>query len=262
MTQHWLRPLLAVLVLAASAVAAGPQAPLRGQERPLPAAEPFYAAVRANLARSDREQYRYAYRERRSEVHTNPFGKIGTDGSALYQVTPGAEYGVYHRVLVERDGKSLAGETRETIDRRGRSDTNPAIDDVVDTLTFRLSGRESSGGRDLIVIQFEPRPGAKPRTRQGKLARAFKGAIWVDEQTSEVVRADATAIESLGYGLGVLARLNEGTRARLEREPIDTVWLPTSIRLSGEGRALLLRKLDVDYFIQWFDYRRVALTRG
>jgi hypothetical protein len=40
------------------------------------------------------------------------------------------------------------------------------------------------------------------------------------------------------------------------REPVDTVWLPTSIRLSGDGRALLLRKLDVDYFIEWFDYRR------
>jgi hypothetical protein len=261
MTRNWLRPLVAVATLALPGIVTGRQAVLRGQERPLPVAEPFYAAVRANLARSDKEQYRYAYRERRSEVHTNPFGRLGTDGSALYQVTPGDEYGLYRRVLVERDGKPLTGEKPETIDRRGRSsDTNPAIDDVVETLTFRVSRRESSGGRDLIVVQFEPKRDAKPRTRQGKLAKAFKGAVWVDERTNEVVRVDATAITSLDYGLGILAWLKEGARVRVAREPIDTIWLPTSIRLNGEGRALLVRKLDVDYFIEWFDYRRMAFT--
>jgi hypothetical protein len=37
---------------------------------------------------------------------------------------------------------------------------------------------------------------------------------------------------------------------------VDTVWLPTSIRLSGEGRALLLRKLDIQFFVEWFDYKK------
>jgi hypothetical protein len=26
--------------------------------------------------------------------------------------------------------------------------------------------------------------------------------------------------------------------------------------MTGKGRALLFRKLNVDYFIEWFDYKR------
>lgn len=231
---------------------------LLAQERPLPQEDTFFADVRANLARADKEQYRYAYKERRSEVHTNPFGKLGTDGTLLYEVQPGDEYGIYHRQLVARDGKTVTGEKRQTIDRRGRSETNPAVDDVVQTLEFTLARRETLDGRDAIVVDFKPRPDAKPKTRQGKMAKAFAGRIWIDEAEREVVRLEAKAVESLSYGLGVLARLNKGTEVRVLRERIDrSLWLPTSIRLKGEGRAILFRKLDVDYFIEWLDYRRV-----
>jgi hypothetical protein len=232
------------------------------QTRPLPAPEPFYSEVRANLTRADREQYRYAYRERRSEVHTNPFGKIGTGGTLLYQVTPGNEYGIYHRRLIERDGKALTEEKPETVDRRGRSETNPAVDDVVKTLTFEMEGRETAGDRDVIVVRFTPKPEANPRTRQGKMAKAFKGTIWIDEAAKEVVRLEATAIDNLSYG-GVLARLNEGTTVKLLRAPIDgAIWLPTSIRLAGQGRAMLIRKLDIDYVIEWLDYARPPGSPG
>ena len=35
----------------------------------------------------------------------------------------------------------------------------------------------------------------------------------------------------------------------------EGVWLPVSVRFTGEGRALLLRKLNVDFSVEWFDYR-------
>jgi hypothetical protein len=256
MSRASLRPALGGFLLVAWICASASPFSVRGQERVVSMSDPFFAAVRNNLSRSDREQYRYAYHERRSDVHTNPFGRIGTDGSLLYQVTPGDEYGIYHRLLVERDGKALSNESKETIDRRGRSDTNPAVDDVVATLAFQINGYETSGGRKLMLLGFSPKPDAKPRTRQGKLAKAFKGTIWIDEQAREVVRVEATAIDSISYGLGVVARLSEGTQVKVLREPIDSVWLPTSIRLTGEGRALLFRRLNVDYSVEWFDYKR------
>ena len=108
---------------------------VRSQQKPLPPAEAFYAEVKRNLARADREQFRYAYRERRSEVHANPFGKIGTGGTLVYEVVPGSELGLYKRKLVERDGKRLTDEKLEDIDRRSRvQDNNPSIDDVVAAL--------------------------------------------------------------------------------------------------------------------------------
>ena len=230
---------------------------VQSQARPLPTADTFYSAVVANLAKADREQYRYAYRERRSEIHTNPFGKIGTGGFVLYDVTPGKELGIYQRRLIERDGKPVTDEKAETLDRRSRGKSNPSIDDVLATLDFKIRTREVLSGRDTIIVDFAPKKESTPKTRQGRIAKAFKGSAWIDEATHEVTRVEAISIDSISYGLGFVARLGEGTKATLSRERIDSaVWLPTSIRLSGDGRALLFRKLNVDYVIEWFNYRR------
>ena len=45
----------------------------------------------------------------------------------------------------------------------------------------------------------------------------------------------------------------------VRRQAMDgDLWLPTSIRFNGEGRALLyLRKLTINFSIDWFDYRKV-----
>ena len=90
----------------------------------------------------------------------------------------------------------------------------------------------------------------------------LKGSIWIDEATLEVVRAEATAMDSVSFGGGFIARLNDGAAVTLLRERIDgNVWLPTSIRMKGSGRALLVRRMTIDYFIEWFDYRKADADR-
>jgi hypothetical protein len=45
---------------------------------------------------------------------------------------------------------------------------------------------------------------------------------------------------------------------QVERRLVEgDAWLPTSMRFKGEGRALLFRKLVIDFAVEWFDYRRV-----
>ena len=78
-----------------------------------------------------------------------------------------------------------------------------------------------------------------------------------------MVRVEATAIDDIVYGLGVVGRVNKGASVTLVRERVDAdTWLPTSIRLSGDGRAMLFRKLRVDHLIEWFDYRRAPSARA
>src|SRR3712207_1755458 len=72
-------------------------------QRPLPDEEPFFAAARENLARSTRAQNRYAYKERRAELHMNPFGRLGTGGIRVYEVTPEPDGSAVTRRLIERD---------------------------------------------------------------------------------------------------------------------------------------------------------------
>ena len=225
---------------------------------PLPDEEPFFNAVRENMSRSNREQHRYAYKERRTELHTNPFGRLGTGDVLVYDVTPGPEPTVTFRKLLEKNGTPVPNSKPERLERRVRSQGPSTTDDTVGALNFAIDRREFVDGRRTIVVRFEPRTDAKPQTREGKLASAFKGFIWVDEEAREVSKVEATAVDDMSYGFGLLARLNKGGVVTLTRRRIDErIWLPTSIRFKGNGRALLaIRKLTIDFAVDWFDYRK------
>lgn len=254
-----MRRLTIATALAAACALAAPARPLQSQSRPLPDEATFYAAARDNLARALREQWRYAYKERRTELHRNPVGRIGTgSGISVYEVTPGETPDVWYRRLIEKNGKAIPESRPERQERRQRAQSRSGLDDAIAVLRFSMERRDRIDGRDAIVVAFEPRADARPATREGRLARLFKGQIWVDEAAREVMRIEATAIDDISYGLGLIARLNEGTEATLKRERVDDqIWLPTSIRFTGRGRALLFRRLAIDHVIEWFDYRRV-----
>jgi hypothetical protein len=245
------------LLLAAFVTAVVPAS--RAQE-PLPDASTFLAATRENLDRSIRLQDRYAYKERRTEVHRNPFGRIGTGGVGVYDVTPTADPQVWIRRLIERDGKPVPDAKPERQQRRPARSRRPSpVEDAAAALRFTVDRREVIDGAPAIVVRFEPRPEAKPQTREGRIAVRLRGSLWVDEASREIVRAEAVTIDSLSFGFGFLARLNPGTTLAFTRERIDeTAWLPTSVRIVGQGRAVLFRRLNVDYAIEWFEYRDVA----
>lgn len=224
----------------------------------LPDEEAFFDAVRENMARATREQHRYAYKERRTELHTNPFGRLGTDGIVVYDVTPGPEPNITFRRLLEKNGKPVPNSKPERQERRVRRAGRSIVDDTVNVLHFAIDRRETVKGRNAIVVRFEPKRGAEAETREGKMAQAFSGFIWVDETAREVMRVEATAGDDLSYGLGLLARVRKGSKVTLVRERIDDhIWLPTSITFKGDGRALFaLRKLHIDFSVEWFDYRK------
>ena len=228
------------------------------QGPPLPDPEPFYAAARANIERAQIEQRDFAYRERRTELHLNPFGRMGTGGTLVYEYTPLPDGGAERR-LIERDGKPV---TDAAVDRRPprtrRASRRTAVDDAVSVLRFTIEGRTLLEGQPTIAVRFEPKPGASAETREGTLAQRFSGTIFVDEAANEVVRVDATAIDDLTYGFGMVARLGKGTSIAVRRERIEpNLWLPTLVRFTGKGRALLFRRLDIDQSIEWTNYRRV-----
>jgi hypothetical protein len=229
--------------------------------RPLPDNDPFVKATRENLIRSQREQFNYAYKERRSEFHVNPFGRMGTGGIEGYEVTPIENGTVIQKRLIERDGKPVKDGDVDRIkvkQERRRDGRRTAMEDVVAILTFKMARREHVNGRDTIVFTFTPKPDGEPQTREGRIAKSFTGSIWVDEIAREVIRIEATAVDTISFGFGLIARLNEGSAVTLHRQPIENgIWLPTSIRFAGEGRALLLRKLNVDQRIEWSEYKKV-----
>ena len=264
--QRGIGPLVLILFvlppLLGLASAVAPIARFVSAQGALPAEEPFFDAVRENMARANREQFRYAYKERRTELHTNPFGRLGTGDVLLYDVVPGSSPFATLRTLLAKNGQRVPSSRPEKQERKVRTEGPSSVDDTVAALQFSIDRRETIHGRDVILVRFEPRPDAKPRTREGKLARMFSGLIWVDESAREVTKVEATAVDDLSYGFGLLAKVRKGSVVMLTRERVDDhIWLPTSVKFKADGRALFaIRKLTIDFAVEWFDYRRMSPT--
>jgi hypothetical protein len=273
----------AVLMVTAAIAGVGPGA----QEPPLPSPEALFKAVQDNLIRAERIDYQYAFRERRTNIHTNPFGKLGTDGTTVSDVYPSATAALTYRRTIERNGvplspqalaeqdreyqeraaevlKRLASEEPDAKRRREREAERAAqrgqrrIADVVNTLRFKIEGRAVHEGVPAIVVSFTPRPEAMPDTRQGRIAHKFSGIVWIHEAEMEVMRLEAKAIDDISFGYGLIARLGEGTVATVTRRRIDgDLWLPTQLTIKGRGRAAVFRTLVIDFKADWFDYRKL-----
>jgi hypothetical protein len=253
----------------------------------LPDRETFLREARETLGRSQQLWHRYAYKERRTDVHMNPFGRMGTGDTRVFEVRPSPNPQLTYRRLIERNGAPLPKHELDRQDadyrarvavaerRRADGDADTAkgdrddllakrraqlvINDVLDTLRFDLVRRDIRNGRPAIVVSFAAHPHARPATRQGRIAKVFKGHAWVDEASREVTGVEAVAIDDVAFG-GFIAKLYEGTKGLLRREEVEHgVWMPTRVHLSGDVRALF-RKTKIDYVIEWFDYRKLPTS--
>ncbi len=249
--------------------------------------EAFFAKVRANLIRAQRATHQFTYKERRTKFHTNPFGRLGTDGDELAHVFPSSNPRLTYRRVLARDDQALSAaelarqdreyqarsasirrrlENETAADRRQRLDDEERasrrgqamVEDIIAALDFTITGRSALDGRPAITVTFAGDPTARPTTREGRIAQKFAGTVWIHPDRHEVVHIDARTTDDVSFGYGMIARLNEGATASLTRRPIEPdLWMPTAVRLSGDGRAVLqLRKLDVDFAVDWFDYQR------
>jgi hypothetical protein len=250
----WVAPLVLVGLSAAWTPAA--------QEHPLPEQEAFFRETQENLERARRAQFWFAYKERETELRRNPFGRVGTGGTKTFSVWPELDPPTIVRRLIAEDGTPVEDGDVERIEletRRRDEDDEPSrsgVEDTIAVLRFTMDRRERMDGRDTVVVRFEPRPDEEPQTREGEWAQDFAGEIWIDEASREVTRVEATTLDSISLGLGLIARLGKGATVTLERGPVDgDVWMPSSVTFQGEGRAFLfLRRLDVNHVVEWFDY--------
>ena len=223
-------------------------------------------------------------------MHVNPFGRMGTGETRVLEIRPSPNPQLTYKRVIERNGVPVPKHEldRQDADYRARvaqvqrraveGDADGAkrpdheellarrraqlvINDVLNTLQFELVRRDMRNGRPAIVVSFVPRPDARPMTRQGRIARVFKGHAWVDEASREVTSVEAVAIDDVSFG-GFIAKLYEGTRALLRRDQIDPgIWMPTRVHLSGDVRALF-RKTKIDYVVEWFDYQKLPTTNS
>jgi hypothetical protein len=74
------------------------------------------------------------------------------------------------------------------------------------------------------------------------------------------VRLKVEAIDTVGIGLGMLARIHKGSRLAFERRKVNSeVWLPALANYSFNARVALVKMLRRDATLEFSNYRKFTV---
>lgn len=264
-------------------------ATLAAQDRPLPDQESFLTETRKHLQTDSTLQSSYVYVETRREQKLDKHGRIRDESVKVFESYPGlpgearwerriAENGRpvpseelakqdrerqtkaagMVRRLVEDGPKERARQAREY--QKARRERDEAVSDIFTIFDIRMIGRERIEGHDTVAFSLTPRAEARPRTTEGRQMQHFRVQAWISESDYELVKLDAEAIDTLSFGLGVLARLHKGARLSFLRRKINgEVWLPAVASYSGSARVGLLFTLRRGGSSEYSGYRKYSV---
>jgi hypothetical protein len=257
------------------------------QERPLPDYETFTAQVKKHLATDEARQSGYTFLERRIEQRLDASGRTTEEAVKVFEVYPGLPGEDRYRRLIEEDGKPVPPDKLAQQDRERQRDVESyarklsseperekatraiekdrarytaAVDDIFRVYDVRMAKRESIEGHNTILATLTPKADPKPRTDDGKIMTHFKALAWISESDYELVRAEIEAVDTLSFGLGLLARVHKGTVATYQRRKVNNeVWLPERVTWTASAKVLLLKSLRLRGVSEFSNYRKFTV---
>jgi hypothetical protein len=262
---------------------------LPADSKPLPEINSFLQNVRNRLHSNQFVQSNYTYIETSISRQLDSGGKVKKTETRVYEVYPSIEEEFTYRKLIAKDDRLLSAEEinksdnafekrrrewerkleREGAEERQRRESKKiaekqkeeeAVDEALRLYNITMIGREQLEGIPVIALDFEPRPGYQPKTQGGKILSKARGKVWFTEADQELVRIEAKLIGSLSFGLGVVAKLDQGARMVFQRRKInDEVWLPAGSHFTGTGRILLLKGFRIDQETIFSDYKKFSV---
>ena len=83
------------------------------------------------------------------------------------------------------------------------------------------------------------------------------GEAWVSEDDHELVRIEAETIDTISVGLGLLGKLNKGSRISAERLKVnDEIWLPARVEVFVNARVLMLKGFNFREIVEYSDHKK------
>ena len=262
---------------------------LSAQDRPLPDRDTFLKETRKHLQTDTSVQSSYMYLETQREVKLDKDGRTQEETVKVYESYPGLPGEPRWERLISENGKpvsasELAEQDQERAEKANamarrletdaakerarqerewwkfRQEREQAVNDIYTVFEIKMIGRERIEGHDTIGFTLTPRPDARPKTREGDLMKHFSVRAWISETDYELVRLEADALDNVGFGLGVLARLHKGARLSFLRRKINgEVWLPAVASYSGSARVGLLWTLRRNGTYEYSGYKKFSV---
>lgn len=262
---------------------------LAAQDRPLPNQQSFLIETRKHLQTDSTLQSSYVYVETRREQKLDKHGRTREESVKVFESYPGLPGEARWERLVAENGRPIPAEELAKQDRerqqkaagmvrrladdsskerarqereyqKARREREEAVNDVFNVFDIRMIGREPIERHETIAFSLTPKPDARPTTGEGRQMKHFNVKAWISESDHELVKLEAEAIDTLSFGLGVLARLHKGaTLSFLRRKVNGEVWLPAVASYRGSGRVGLLVTLRRGGTSEYSGYRKYSV---
>ncbi len=276
--------------LVAGAVLLSGSAPAAATDVPLPDAASLIRKVRANLQTDEALLRQYTFKERRQDVKASKLGKLKLGPWREFEVYPSEVPGETYKRLISVGDVPLppdelerrdAAHRRTVLDKleqirvetpsqrekrlgklaKERREEQLVIDDVFAVYDIAVLRRETVNGRPTLVTSLTPRKKARTRSDAGRFLKKIRGTAWVDEADSQVVRVEMEAVDDITFGLGLLARMHDGSTIMFRRTLVNgEIWLPAEAQYRIAGRTLVFRKFDLESTTRYSDYRKFDVT--
>jgi hypothetical protein len=270
---------LGVMVMLSPGPFAGRQ-PLPDQ-RPLPDVNQLLMDVSRNQKRIDSLVDPYTCTETDEENELNGKGEIKRRTVKEYEVFFFGGEAI--KRLTKKDGRPLkegdqkkeddraekrireiqkrqAKEEREAASAKKQKEDRADISAFLRISTFTHPRRDQFRGHEVIVFDFTPNPGYRPRNRTEDVLHKLVGTLWVDDQAHQVVRLEAHLSDSLKVGGGLLASVRKGGLMAFEQEKVnEEVWLPTIIEFHLTARVLF-SSLAGDFTMRFSNYKKFRVS--
>jgi hypothetical protein len=225
----------------------------------------------------------YTYIEHDEDHRLDGKGDVKSVDAKTFEVME--LYGEQVQRMIEKDGKPLDAEDsakeekriqkivdkrknesddarrkREEKEEKEREEGRKFVREVADAYIFRLVGTESLDGREVWVIEAEPRPGYEPHLKEAKFLPKFHGRVWIDKQDDQMAKMDVECIDTVSVGWFV-ARIHKGSRIVFEQTRVnDEVWLPKHVAVKVDVRLALLKNFNLDLEQTYRDYKKFRAT--
>jgi hypothetical protein len=115
-----------------------------------------------------------------------------------------------------------------------------------DAFLYEYDGSEPGSHGELVRLKFHPNPSFDPPSRETIIYKGMEGTMVVEPRDLRLVRMDASLVEDVTLGWGLLARLHKGGRFIVEQSRLpDGQWETTRMTLDFTGKAFLFKTIRI-----------------
>ncbi len=185
---------------------------------------------------------------------------VASDGKPLTSEQRAAEQARLERFLKNPDDlRKKHAQEREDAER-----TTRIMRALPDAFLYEYAGKETGSagigrpGDPLVKLSFRPNPAYRPPSRVEEVLTGMQGHLLIDEARFRLASIDGTLFRDVGFGWGILGRLNKGGHFVVHQlEVEDDFWEISKMTVSFTGKILLVKNLSIQSSEAFSGFKRV-----